>query len=96
MHMLASNRNNEGKFIPKNITLNIKNLFFRNISSVFGVGKRSTSGDLNKNTYILYRELNNRIKRGVINYQTQLGIEEYLFEYDIGNLNEKFSNIYEF
>lgn len=103
MSVVAPNRNIDGKFIPKNINLKI---FFRNISTL-GVNNNKDSSEVvenkmrsevvDKNKFILYRELKTMINSSPINYDTQLAIENFLYEYDTANLNDrKFSNIYEF
>lgn len=63
---------------------------------MLNINNNSSGHVVNKNKYIIYRELKNRIKRGAIYNDTQLDIENFLFHSDIGNLNKKFSNLYEF
>jgi hypothetical protein len=75
------------------INLRLNKIIFRSYSDI----KKTTSKDkVVKSKFILYRELKKMIESSHINSNTQLKIENYLFENDVTNLNKEFSNIYEF
>ncbi len=93
------------KFSYRNIHMNLGNKKWystqilhscEKIVKIFNIHSYVFKRSLSTDKYIMFNKVNNMIKAGGVNEETQLKIEEYLYNFNISTVNLDHTSIYEY